>query len=80
MAGKEGTGIGSSYGDGLCGLEEAGSSGEAGVEEAKESGKGEKFSKVGVAGDEGLEQIRVFWILTTSAFGSRGATNHDTEF
>lgn len=46
----------------------------------RERGKGKELSKVGEARGEGLEQIRVFWILTTLAFGRRGATDHDAEF
>lgn len=53
----------------------------AGVKGAKrERGKGKELSKVGEARGEGLAQIRVFWILTTLAFGRRGATDHDAEF
>ena len=79
--GREGTGTGSSYGKGLRGFQEARRSHVAGVKGAKrERGKGKELSKVGEARGEGLAQIRVFWILTTLAFGWRGATDHDAEF
>lgn len=49
-------------------MEEAGGSSAAGEEGAKgECGKEDELSKVGVARREGLEQVRIFWILTTLA-------------
>lgn len=72
---------GADLGAGLGALEEAGGSSAAGEEGAKgELGKEDEFSKVGVARREGLEQVRIFWILTTLAFGGREGRNHDTEF